>query len=355
MKEYPLVSVVIVNYNAKEYLRSCLEAVVQNTYSSYEVLVVDNGSTDGSNVMVVQEFGGRVKIISLAKNFGPAYARNRGVEQARGKYLAFLDNDTIPDKNWLRAAVGVMEGDASIGAVQCKLLLASDRKKFDYAGDYLSQYGFLVQRVEANVVDEGQFDQLDEILSAKSAAMLVRKDVFEEIGGFDEDYFIYLEETDLGWRTWLAGYRIIFVPDSVVYHEFGTTSLLEPKLQNFNAKFHGTKNYITTLIKNFGWFNALKIVPFHILLWLGLGSFLVFRGNFKEGGYVFCGVGWVFVRLPQILGKRCQVQESRKVSDKFLMPKLLKRVPLGYFLRKATKTETTGHAEGFLRSKQTHF
>jgi len=83
MKKLPLVSVIIVNYNAKEYLRSCLEAVVQNTYPSYEVLVVDNGSTDGSNVMVAHEFGGRVKIIPLAKNFGPAYARNRGVEHGQ--------------------------------------------------------------------------------------------------------------------------------------------------------------------------------------------------------------------------------------------------------------------------------
>jgi len=352
MKKLPLVSVIIVNYNAKEYLRSCLEAVVQNTYPSYEVLVVDNGSTDGSNVMVAHEFGGRVKIIPLAKNFGPAYARNRGVEQARGKYLAFLDNDTIPDKNWLGAAVGVMEDDASIGVVQCKLLLASDREKFDYAGDYLSQYGFLVQRVEANVVDEGQFDQLDEILSAKSAAMLIRKDVFEEIGGFDEDYFIYLEETDLGWRTWLAGYRIIFVPDSVVYHEFGTTSLLEPKLQSFNAKFHGTKNYITTLIKNFGGPNALKIVPLHILLWLGLGSFLVLKSQFKEGFYVWRGVLWCGFHLSQVLKKRRRIQSTRVVSEKALMNKLLKKVPFDYFLRKATVSETVGHAESFVRTEK---
>jgi len=263
-----------------------------------------------------------------------------------------MDNDTIPDKNWLGVAVGEMEKDTSIGVVQCKLLLASDREKFDYAGDYLSQYGFLVQRVEANVVDEGQFDQLDEILSAKSAAMLIRKDVFEEIGGFDEDYFIYLEETDLGWRTWLAGYRIIFVPDSVVYHEFGTTSLLEPKLQSFNAKFHGTKNYITTLIKNFGGPNALKIVPLHILLWLGLGSFLVLKSQFKEGFYVWRGVLWCGFHLSQVLKKRRRIQSTRVVSEKALMNKLLKKVPFGYFLRKATVSETVGHAESFVRTEK---
>ncbi|MCG2686463.1 glycosyltransferase family 2 protein [Candidatus Parcubacteria bacterium] len=351
MKKHPFVSVIIVNYNAKNYLRSCLEAVVQNTYPNYEVLVVDNGSTDGSNVMVAHQFGDRVQLLPLAKNFGPAYARNRGVEQAQGKYLAFLDNDTIPDKNWLGAAVGEMEKDISIGAVQCKLLLASDRKKFDYAGDYLSQYGFLVQRVEASVVDHGQFDQKDEILSAKSAAMLIRKDVFEEVGGFDEDYFIYLEETDLGWRTWLAGYRIIFVPDSVVYHEFGTTSLLEPKLQSFNAKFHGTKNYITTLIKNFGWFNTLKIVPVHTIIWLGLGGYLISKGSFREGFYVWRGVLWCGFHLPRILEKRRRIQSTRAVAEGALMKKLLKKVPFGYFWRKATVSETVGHAESFVRTE----
>ena len=354
MKEkLPLTSIIIVNFNGKKYLINCLNGVFANRYRNYEVIVVDNGSNDESVLTIKKIFSRKnnLKVVALSKNFGPAFARNQGVKKAKGKYLAFLDNDTFPDKNWLQLLIPEMEKDKTIGACQCKLLLLKEPDKFDYAGDYLNQWGFLVQRVEGGEKDFGQADQKVEILSAKSAAMVIRKDVFEKIGGFDEDYFIYLEETDLSWRTWLAGYRVIFIPKSRVYHEFGTTSIIDPNLQNFNVKFHGTKNYIITNFKNLGSENLIKILIPHLLLWMGIGSWLIIKRQFKSGFFVLKGIGWFFWHIKKIWRKRILIQKKRAVSDKELMPKILIPKPFSYFYKKLSLVEKVGNAEGWIHKK----
>jgi len=346
----PLVSIIIVNYNGKFYVERCIKAVFNNNYSNFEVIVVDNGSNDGSVNFLkeIEKEKNDFKAILLDKNYGPAYARNRGVEKAKGKYIAFLDNDTVPDENWLIPLVEVMEKDENIGACQCKLLFLNDPKKIDYIGDYLSQFGFLVQPVHGGEIDEEQFNRRVEILSAKSAGMFIRKEVFRNIGGFDEDYFIYLEETDLGWRTWLAGYRVILVPESKVYHEFGTTIEIAPQLQTYNSKFHGSKNYVTTLIKNLELANLMKILPLHILLWIGIAFWIaIMRGRFYEAGLILKGMLWNISHLPITLKKRAIIQSRRRVCDKELFPKIMKKKKFSYFYNKLTNVCKIGHAKGW--------
>ena len=345
-----LVSVIIVNYNGETLLKRCVEAVLQNKYPNFEIIVIDNGSKDGSPLCLkeLEKQHSNVRVILLDKNYGPAYARNRGAEKANGIYLAFLDNDTVPDENWLVPLVETMEKDVSVGACQCKLLLFKEPDKFDYAGDYLSQFGFLVQQVQGGEKDVGQADQKVEILSAKSAAMIIRRNVFKKIGGFDEDYFIYLEETDLGWRIWLIGYKVIFVPESKVYHEFGTTSIIDPKLQNFNAKFHGTKNYIMTLVKNLGTMNLMKILPLHILSWIGIILWMaIMKRKFYESGLILRGMFWNCSYLFAVLKKRDVIQSERKIRDKDLLPKIMKRRNFSYFYNKLVKAHKIGYAKSW--------
>lgn len=349
----PLVSVIIVNYSGRKYVEHCVRSVLKSTYPSLEVIVADNGSTDDSVPILRREFGQdkRFKVVEIGENKGPAFARNRGVEAAYGKYIAFLDNDTEPAPSWLEPLVETLESNPTIGACQCKLLLMNERNKIDYVGDYISNLGFLVQRVPSGEIDAGQADSRDEILSAKSAAMIIRSDVFREIGGFDEDYFIYVEETDLGWRTWLRGYRIIFVPESRVYHEFGTSQIIVGKKQNYLVKFHGTKNYITTLMKNLEFKNAVKIVPIHIFLWFGIAGWSLLNGGLKESFWVLKGILYTFVNIKTILQKRKEIQRYRRMSDGDLFPKIMRRRNFSYFYQKLTAVHKIGNAEGFLRAE----
>ncbi|MDI6783522.1 MAG: glycosyltransferase family 2 protein [bacterium] len=343
----PLVSVVIVNFNAKEYLISCINASLLSNYQPIEIIVVDNGSTDGSVDMVKENYSTHslVQLIALPKNYGPAYARNRGIEKATGKYLAFLDNDTKPDPNWLVDLVKVMEADERIGACQCKLLLMEDPTRIDYVGDYISHYGFLIQEVHGGDLDIGQAEKMNEILSAKSAAMAARAEVVREIGLFDEDYFIYVEETDLGWRIWLKGYRIVYIPTSRVYHAFGTSSNV------YNLRFHGSKNYILTLYKNFGFVYLWRVLPVHIGLWIGIASWLVIKGQVQDGILILKGIGWHVIHFPSSLRKRRLIQKGRKVSDKELMPIIMRKRPFKYFYQKMATPHKVGHADGWYRPK----
>lgn len=336
----PLVSIVIVNYNGREHLRRCLSSVLNSDYPNFEVILVDNGSTDGSIELVKRLFGNNphVKLILNEKNLGPSVGRNIGSRIAKGKYLAFLDNDTEVDSLWLKEAIELMEVDPTVGAIQCKLLLMNERDKFDYAGDYLSQYGFLVQRVNFKEVDNGQLDHVAEIFGAKSAGMIVRGDVFEKIGGFDADYFIYLEETDLCWRIWLNNYRVIFIPVSIVYHAFGERTKLTSAHIKFLAKYHGTKNYITTLIKNFGAGNMLKILPLHISLWIGVIVWHILKSRIGEASWIMKGIFYNLAHFKLIWIKRKITQSLvRKVSDSYIMPRIIKKWSLIYFYSKLTR------------------
>lgn len=349
-------SVIIVNYGAKEYADKCVRSILDSHSADYEVIVVDNGSPDGSVEFLRDKYADRkdvVRVIALDQNYGPAKARNVGVAASGGKYIAFLDNDTEVHPDWANTAIAGFEQDEKLGIIQCKLLLAKERDKIDYVGEYIGGNGFLVQRAPAGERDEGQYDQKIEILAAKSAGMFIRRETFDRIGGFDEDYFIYVEETDLGWRSWLAGYRAVFLPASVVYHEFGTSALvLGRSKNNYNTKFHGTKNYILTLFKNLDTGHLFTIWPTHILLWKGLAWFSLIRGDFNAFRWIYGGILWNVRHFPDSLKKRKAVQSKRRISDGELFPIVMRKKPFRYYFQKATAKHKIGNAEGFNRAKR---
>ena len=349
IEQKPLVSVIVVNFNGRVFLYNCIKAVLKNNYPEVEIIVVDNGSTDESVDYINKEFANlkNLKLVQLDDNFGPAYARNVGIKNSNGKYLAFLDNDTVPEYNWITSAVEVMENDSTIGVGQCKILLRNHSKRLDYVGDYLSQYGFLIQQAETNELDNGQYDSYSEIFSAKSAAMIARKDVCDKIGGFDPSYFIYVEETDLCWRIWLAGYKVILIPESRVYHEFSSSVVALGEKQNYFSKFHGCKNYITTLIKNLEVKNMIKIVPFHVSFWVAMSIWLFFHMQFKSAGFIIKGIFWVILNIGSILKKRKKIQDSRVITDKDLFPRIMRNRPLSYFYRKLSADKRVRYDQSF--------
>lgn len=345
----PILSVVIVTYNGYKYTAASIRSILASTTANnLEVIIVDNGSPLGDAAKLKKTFGDKITVVGLDKNYGPSKARNEGTKQARGEYLAFLDNDTIVEKNWAKYAIAEFEKDKKLGIIQCKLILAKEREKLDYVGEYIGRNGFLIQRAKTGEIDNHQYDQKIEILAAKSAGMFIRKKAFDAAGGFDDDYFIYVEETDLGWRSWLRGYKSIFVPNSVVYHEFGTSTVILGKSKNnYNAKFHGAKNYIMTLYKNLGTLQLIKTLPIHVFLWFGLSIYALLKGEVKNFWWVNKGIWWNVFHVVRNTKKRMNVQRGRKIDDAALLKIVMKDKPFTYFLNKAIVKHRVGNAESF--------
>jgi len=317
----PLVSIIIVNYNGYQFLKNCLSSILKNTYSNYEIIIADNGSTDQSVSKIKKDFPKESNIFftELKKNIGPSAARNEAFKISHGEFIAFLDNDTQVEKNWIKEAVKLFLKNPKIGIIQSKLLLLDYPNRIDYVGELIGNLGFLKSIGIYGEIDKNQYSKNHRILAAKSAGMFIRSTAFTQAGGFDPDYFIFMEETDLGWRVWMAGFKNVFCPKSIVYHQFSSSrKVMDKDFHNYLLRFHGCKNYIQTLIKNLSLGNIIKIVPLHIFLWFSLANFLLITGDFKSAKNIYQGIFWVFKNLKTILSKRKIIQSKRTITDKKL-------------------------------------
>ena len=339
----PLVSVLIVTYNGYALTRRCIDAVRCNEYPHYEIILVDNGSSDGTVEAASKDFGDNIKIIALRENLGPSAARNRGMEAASGEFVAFLDNDTVPDSKWLINGIARMAVDSKIGAVQCRLMLNSDRKRFDYAGDYFGSCGFLVQRVRTGEEDVGQADNEAIIFSAKSAGMLCRRDAFDAVGGFDDDYFIFVEETDLALRMWLAGYTALYLPTSVVYHEFGSSRDVLDDRHTRLVRFHGCKNYVCTLTKCLEARTLLRVLPVHLALWVAFAGWNTVKGEWRSALWIIEGLWWNVAKLRSTIKKRRIIQQYRIVPDSKIIAQVGKANSISGLIGKARVVDVGNH------------
>jgi GT2 family glycosyltransferase len=208
---------------------------------------------------------------------------------------------------------------------------------YDCAGDYFGPLGTLIER-SRGAEDIGQFDYITEIFSAKSAASIIRRDLFEKIGRFDESFYMYLEETDLSWRVWLSGYRVVFIPKAKVYHAFGTTrKVFKRYYSKYVVRYYGCRNSISTLIKNLELVNLIKILPLHIGCWLLLSLFFVVKGGFFDSFYILKGVGWNILNIRVLFKKRRFINTHiRVLSDRQILPKVSDKKRIDYYFGKAT-------------------
>lgn len=308
LQSLPFVSVIIVNFNNKILLNNCLLSVFKSDYPSFEVVLVDNASSDNSVDFVRSHFSNtNLVLIQNKVNLGFAGGNNVGIGSSRGEYLFFLNNDTEVDENWLKQSIKLMSSDPCIGACQCKLLRLKERKKFDGAGGYVDRFISPIIK-GTQEYDYGQYDQNYEIFWAKGAAFAVKKKVLDEVGYFDNDYFLEYEETDLCWRIWLCGYRILFAPRSIVYHA-GSASISRKKLKVYYY-FH--RNHIATILKNYELKNIVRYLPVLIVLKI-LRDFQSIKA---EKLIRLKAIFSTFKNFRKIWIKRQQVQiRIRKVTD----------------------------------------
>lgn len=333
MMHEPLVSVVIVSYNGKKYLSKCLDSVFKITYSAFEVVLVDNGSTDGSIEKSNGSYGlqHRLIIVKICTNVGVAEASNIGLRYARGKYAVFLNNDTTVDANWLTNLVKVMERDVSIAAAQSKLLSMDDPTIFDCAGGFLDYTGNTYARGRLTK-DVGQFNIVEEIFVCNGASMMVRMDSLHKVGSVDSDYCFYYDDTDLCWRFWLAGFRVVYVPTSVVYHKGGAT-LKASAERALYAIYLLDRNRLMTLLKNYEIRHLIRYVIPYLLREFQFAFMPGLRkdrqSNTLHSIASIKAIFWNFRNFRKTWRKRLFVQQIvRVVPDSEIMPKMQMKVNL---------------------------
>lgn len=316
--EHPEVTVIVLNHNGREYLGRCLASLERQSYpqDAYEILLVDNASSDGSVEFVKENFPG-VRILRLEKNYGVPEGRNRGIEIARGEYIAFLDNDAVADEKWLEELVKAVEKDKNIAMCGSKMLVYEDKGIINHAGGKFTIIGAGMD-VGMGMKDGDNFNIPGDTGYACGGSCLMKKDDYLEAGRLDPDYFNYHEDVDLCWRLWILGRRVIYVPTSVAYHKFGGTL---GGRKSYQRMFLCQKNRLANVVKNFEPINMIK------------GLFL----NMAYSGYII--LSYLYERdirgienilqaylsfakeLPNLLKKRRLVQEKRKVPDKELVKK----------------------------------
>lgn len=327
VKTKPLVSVIILNWNQKGYTLRCLDSLLKTKYKPLEIILVDNGSTDGTVEEVRKKFP-KVKILANKRNLGYAKGNNQGFKQSRGEYILLLNNDTEITPNLVERLVEAMELDKQIGVAQAKIYWMSDRSKNDLVGTFLTPTGF-VYYFGYGKPDEPKYMRKRTIFFAKGAAMMIRREVIHKIGLFDEDYITYFEEYDFCWRVWLAGWTVFYIPEAVVYHRLNVTGAMLKRPYTVYLTF---RNRIATLIKNLSLPYLAWLLPLHLSLCLMVAISYTFRKR-EWSKAVLSAIVWNLRVLQKTLKKRSYIQNKlRRISDREILKGNLVSPPLSYYL-----------------------
>jgi GT2 family glycosyltransferase len=312
----PSASLIIPHWNGIEHLPDCLGSLRRQTFQEFEVILVDNGSTDGSQALVRRDFP-EVRLLELGENRGFTGACNAGMETAHpdAGVLILLNNDTETDAGWLAAVMDAFERRPDVGIVASKMLLFDRRDHFHNAGDYVRIDGIPGNRGVWEQ-DCGQYDREEEVFSANGGAAAYRRTMLEETGLLDDNYYFSCEDVDLAWRAQLAGWKVLYVPDAVVYHKLKATggSVTGSYYDGRNFLYLLWKNYPITLFKRH-WPKVLRgqlgITWEALKHWRGEAARARLRGQ-------LAGL-W---GLPRMWARRNQVQALQRVPTDTLAARL---------------------------------
>ena len=302
-------SVIVLNRNGETFLQQCLSSVEEATSrrSDIEMILADNGSTDDS-IPLTRKLFPAVKILNLGRNYGFAEANNKAAAVAKGEYLAFLNNDTMVDEAWLCELIKAAESDPSIAICGSRIMFMYSRDKINHAGGKITMIGSgYDQNFGSTVQSIGDIGCTG---YACGASMLVRRSAFQKLGGFDPVYFAFCEDVDLAWRAWIAGYKVVHVPTSIVYHKFSGTWHLEGDKLYF---WH--RNCKINILKNFQTPRAIRGIVLNSLFDIvrvleGLRNHSVGTTTSIVRGYY-----WILRNIRRILESRALVSRQRSRGD----------------------------------------
>jgi GT2 family glycosyltransferase len=319
----PAVTVIIVNWDRRELLRAALRSIAAQSWGDFEVIVVDNGSTDGSPALVEEmaaTFPVPLRLIRNPENRGFCAANNQGIDASNSRFLALLNNDAEADPEWLGAMLAVMQSDDAVGMVASKILVHEDPTRIDKVGHLIYLDGQNRGRGTGQL-DRGQFDRIEETLWPDGCAALYRRAMLEEIGSFDEDFFAYADDAELGLRGRIAGWMCLYAPGAVVRHHRGATLGLSSGRR-------------LTLIERNRVLLAVKLFPWN-LLWLNGAYFLArlaaglvaalkgrgevrhypgLRGKLTAATALLWGTVTALPLIPRMLRKRGQFRKRHRLT-----------------------------------------
>lgn len=318
--EYPTVTIVILNYNGRRFLDACFSSLRQISYpvNRLEVVMVDNCSLDGSVDYVKQTYPW-VRVIPLKRNFGFTGGNNIGVRFAKGKFVVLLNNDVVVDKLWLVELVRVALGcPGSIITSKALFLHKPEEINNDGSKATLIGRGFCPNCGRKHSSLPGLKEEQSLVVQPYGASMLVQKSVYEELGGFDEDYFTSLEDLDLGLRSWLTGHRVIYVPSSIFYHVAGGTAGKGSHLTSAMV-YHNTKNSYMNILKCFDLRHILLGISFSLAYYLESAIWLTLKtGRLEDAVLILKGHVWVLKNFGRIYAKRVELGKRRRLKYSFL-------------------------------------
>lgn len=311
---HPLFSIIVLCWNSEAYLQTCLQALNQQSFKDFEFILVDNGSSEPVTTNAFAEFPELDwRLVSFAENLGFAKGNNIAIKEARGKYVVLLNSDAFPEPNWLEEIFKAIQRYPN-HFFASRIIMANEPELLDSEGDEYHLSGIAWHRsfrlpCATTTAPEGP------VFSACGAAAVYPKAAFDHIGGFDEDFFAFYEDVDLGFRMRLAGYECIYLPTAIVHHVGSGSTGPRSKL----AAYYNQRNMIWAFIKNMPGWRFYVLLPFHILTNFLLIVNAAFHG---QGGIYFKAKVGAVRGLKSILGKRADVQINRKVADLTVIKKM---------------------------------
>jgi GT2 family glycosyltransferase len=309
-----MASIFILTYNNKDDLDECLRSIMDQAYTNYEIIIIDNSSTDGTVDLVRLSYPG-IKLIETGSNLGYASGNNTGLKYARGEYIVVVNPDTVADANWLRELIKPLDDHTRVST--SKVLMYGDRDRINTCANnsHFTGLGFC----RGLYKNSKEFLNRDEVSAVSGCSFAIARDAFESLGGFDSDFFLYLEDTDLSWRARLKGYKLVYVPTSIIYHKF-KLSITPWK------EYYLERNRYMMLFKNYRVKTLVLIFPALVVTELITWTHALLHGlpyvNNKLKAYI-----WVIANLGKIIDKRRRMRSDREISDRELFLLLDWKIP----------------------------
>ncbi|MBN2387840.1 MAG: glycosyltransferase family 2 protein [Anaerolineales bacterium] len=308
-------SVIIVGYNSRRHLEYGLAGIVASLGAQDELILVDNASSDGSADWVRQAFPSVQLVVSKA-NLGFGGANNLGVERACGEFVVFINPDTSVDPGWLEALLQALQDDPQVQLATSRIVLMDDPATINACGNDVHLSGITLCRGMGQPADE--FALPGSVGAVSGAAFGMRRNLFLELDGYDADFFLYMEDTDLALRARLVGAQSVYVPSSIVRHAY--TLRFGP-----SKVFYQERNRYLMLLKLYRWGTLLVLLPVFLLGEIVTWGYVLLRERSRPGNKLRA-YGWVLVNWKSIMAKRRQVQRLRRIPDRELVGMMVTRL-----------------------------